>query len=73
MVNIILPVWSILPYLNGQYYLTCMVNIVIPVWSISSYLCGKYVCLFVALHPKSTAMVMVGGSVHLTTLFPGQA
>ena len=31
-----------------------------------------FVC-FVALHPKSTAMVMVGPSVHLTTLFPGQA
>ena len=28
---------------------------------------------FVALHPKSTAMVMAGLSVHLTTLFPGQA
>ena len=28
---------------------------------------------FVALHPKSTAMVMVGLSVHLTTPFPGQA
>ena len=27
-----------------------------------------FVC-FVALHPKSTAMVMVGGSVHLATLF----
>ena len=27
---------------------------------------------FVALHPKSTAMVMVGRSVHLTTLFPEQ-
>ena len=31
-----------------------------------------YVC-FLALHPKSTAMVMAGQSVHLTTLFPGQA
>ena len=33
------------------------------------------VCLFVfvALHPKSTAMVIAGRSVHLTTLFPGQA
>ena len=31
-----------------------------------------FVC-FVALRPKSTAMVMAGGSVHLTTLFPGQA
>ena len=29
--------------------------------------------VFVALRPKSTAMVMVGRSVHLTTLFPGQA
>ena len=31
-----------------------------------------FVC-FVALHPKSTAMVMVGRSVQLITLFPGQA
>ena len=31
-----------------------------------------FVC-FVALRPKSTAMVMVGQSIHLTTLFPGQA
>ena len=29
--------------------------------------------LIVALRPKSTAMVMAGRSVHLTTLFPGQA
>ena len=28
---------------------------------------------FVALRPKSTAMVMVGRSAHLSTLFPGQA
>ena len=28
---------------------------------------------FVALPPKSTAMVIAGRSVHLTTLFPGQA
>ena len=28
---------------------------------------------FVALRPKSTAMVIEGPSVHLTTLFPGQA
>ena len=34
-----------------------------------------FVCLFVfvALRPKSTAMVIGGRSVHLTTLFPGQA
>ena len=32
-------------------------------------------CLFffVALRPMSTAMVIAGRSVHLTTLFPGQA
>ena len=28
---------------------------------------------FVALRPKSTAMVTAGRSVHLITLFPGQA
>ena len=36
----------------------------------------QWICLFVclvALRPKSTAMVIAGGSVHLTTLFPGQA
>ena len=40
-----------------------------------------FVCLFVcfvalrpkSIRPKSTAMVMAGRSVHLTTLFPGQA
>ena len=31
-----------------------------------------FVC-FVALSPKSTAMVIAGRSVHLITLFPGQA
>ena len=31
-----------------------------------------FVC-FVALRPKSTAMVIAGRSVHLTTLFPRQA
>ena len=28
---------------------------------------------FVALRPKSTAMVIAGRSIQLTTLFPGQA
>ena len=34
-----------------------------------------FVCLFVfvALRPMSTAMVIAGRSVHLTTPFPGQA
>ena len=31
-----------------------------------------FVC-FVALRPKSTAMVMAGRSVYIITLFPGQA
>ena len=31
-----------------------------------------FVC-FVALRPKSTAMVIAGRSVHLITFFPGQA
>ena len=36
---------------------------------------SDFVCLFVfvALRPMSTAMVIAGRSVHLTTLFPGQA
>ena len=29
--------------------------------------------VFVALRPKSTAMVIAGRSIHLTTLYPGQA
>ena len=35
----------------------------------------EILCLFVfvALRPMSTAMVIAGRSVHLTTLFPGQA
>ena len=32
-----------------------------------------FLICFVALGPKSTAMVMAGRSLHLTTLFPGQA
>ena len=36
----------------------------------------RIICLFVcfvALRPKSTAKVIAGRSIHLTTLFPGQA
>ena len=40
--------------------------------AIIPYDCFCFVC-FVALRPKSTAMVIAGRSVHLTTLFPGQA
>ena len=43
----------------------------------NAFICiGKFiVCLFVfvALRPMSTAMVIAGWSVHLTTLFPGLA
>ena len=38
------------------------------VWHLAFYL----IC-FVALRPKSTAMVIAERSVHLTTHFPGQA
>ena len=38
-----------------------------------AYLDKILVVGFVALRPKSTAMVIAGRSVHLTTLFPGQA
>ena len=34
---------------------------------------GRWLVGFVALRRKSTAMVIAGRSVHLTTLFPGQA
>ena len=36
------------------------------------FFCSSVSC-FVALRPKSTAMVMGGQSVYKTTLFPGQA
>ena len=32
-----------------------------------------FLFVLLLLRPKSTAMVMAGWSVHLTTLFPGQA
>ena len=51
-----------------------------PVWVIINstnlhiYLClFVCFCLLVSLRPMSTAMVIAGRSVHLTTLFPGQA
>ena len=46
-------------------------------FALTSVFFRSIVCLFlfcfVALRPKSSAMVMAGRSVHLTTLFPGQA
>ena len=48
------------------------------VWSLlasrsMSCFCGYIVVVVVALRPMSTAMVIAGRLVHLTTLFPGQA
>ena len=43
------------------------------IFIIHSYCFVFFVFVFVALRPKSTAMVIAGRSVHLTTLFPGQA
>ena len=40
---------------------------------VTSFLLLKDLFVFVALRPMSTAMVIAGRSVHLTTLFPGQA
>ena len=42
-------------------------------WLFSRGFCFCLFVCFVALRPKSTAMVIAGRSVHLTTLFPGQA
>ena len=52
--------------------------LMIALWSsagkgLTSWLSFVLFVCFVALRPKSTAMVMAGRSVHLTTLFPGQA
>ena len=44
----------------------------LELWITVSFPVVLFVC-FVALRPKSTAMVIAGRSVHLTTLFPGQA
>ena len=43
-------------------------------WYLDRRILGEF-CLFVfvALRPMSTAMVIAGRSVYLTTLFPGQA
>ena len=54
---------------------------VLLIFCVYIYLCLSlplgimFVCLFVfvALRPMSTAMVIAGWSVHLATLFPGQA
>ena len=42
-------------------------------WVNLHFLQRRSFVFFVALRPKSTAMVMAGRSVQLTTFFPGQA
>ena len=42
-------------------------------WRLTAQLTEFCLFVFVALRPMSTAMVIAGRSVHLTTLFPGQA
>ena len=56
---------------NNLYILLCTYYNIWPIKYINTPV-NLFVC-FVALRPKSTAMVIAGLSVHLTTLFPGQA
>ena len=46
-----------------------MSDLIQNIWKTSQI---RFVCI-VALRPKSTAKVIAGRSVHLYTLFPGQA
>ena len=50
-----------------------IINIIMLLWLVMKNLLDNMLVCFLALRPKSTAMVMAGRSVHLTTLFPGQA
>ena len=56
----------------NRFWKTCQVLIVIFFHKTNSNVLYNKDCLFVCfivLRPKSTAMVMAGRSVHLTTLF----
>ena len=67
-----LPDWTNI----GFSFILLTVNLFRHPTLIEHGLCTKSFCLFVrfvALCPKSTAIVMAGRSVHLTTHFPGQA
>ena len=60
--------WACCIYiLRGVYWLHF--NGVTSMESLGTFL----LCCFTSQTPKSTAMVIAGRSVHLTTLFPGQA
>ena len=52
----------------------CGCPVALPHGAVSwSVVCDCFCFVFVALRPKSTAMVIAGRSVHLITLFPGLA
>ena len=59
--------------LKHLYLETKMMTVSSVVFITSKKLSDWFGFGFVALRPKSTAMVIAGRSVHLTTLFPGQA
>ena len=61
--------YPLLSTVQSLYYTPCYNMDLDITWSC----CGSLFVCFVALRPKSTAMVMAGQSAHLTTLFPGQA
>ena len=59
---------------NGKHCAYCTIHVSVPrnyCCVLSSFILFLFV--FVALRPMSTAMVIAGRSVHLATLFPGQA
>ena len=56
-----------------QWIIHMKFDFISPVVSENEMLESLFLFVFVAFRPKSTAMVMVGRSVDLTTLFPGQA
>ena len=57
---------------NAMYVVRMQTNVPWCFSQVVGWLVGWLVG-FVALRPKSTAMVIAGRSVHLTTPFPGQA
>ena len=64
--------FSVSPFLDPNYLQMLADD---RVKASTSHLCVVSLCLFVcfvALRPKSTAMVMAGRSVHLTTFFLGK-
>ena len=61
-----------LPTLGGRVEIPLFQNMVMLHIKLKGMTNVLFVC-FVALRPKSTAMVIAGRSVHPTTLFPGQA